>query len=517
MSPTAAAKKRLIALHGWSATVLALLLYVVMLTGTIIVFDNEIRLWSEGLSDMQSPLRHETGPLVERFAAQTPPALHETVRIGRGTGDNVMLQFSGRATDREGHAHTFLRAYEVNPRNNLLIATHAGELGEVDLRPPSRALEEFLVDLHVRLHVPGRWGLYLSGLAGIAMLVAAITGVMIHRHILKEMFVTERPGKRLVSFRDRHNLAGVWSLPFAVLLAFTGAFLSFATSLGLPVVAMSAFGGDQEQAINAVLGERPAFTAEPAPIADIDTVFALAATRMNSFPGGAEIRHYGTANAEVRTFHSAPQGALRSVTLRFDGTTGTFLGRAQLVGTTPSAGNTMAELISPLHFGTFAGLWSRFLWAAMGAAMTYTIVSGLQLWLRRRADSWRGGANALITTVWGLPIALCGAAYGYFLTRLTGDPAMGTNIGFLCTALGCIAASAIWPAFTIKHLQRVLGIALLGLPLIRLQTGGLSWGEALVFDAHMLLFIETLCLIGGALFVWSSRRNQADATPVVAE
>ena len=40
--------KRLLAVHGWSGTILGLLLYVVIFTGAIVVFADEIGAWSRG-------------------------------------------------------------------------------------------------------------------------------------------------------------------------------------------------------------------------------------------------------------------------------------------------------------------------------------------------------------------------------------------------------------------------------------------------------------------------------------
>jgi hypothetical protein len=88
-------------------------------------------------------------------------------------------------------------------------------------------------------------------------MAAVISGVPMHRHLVRDLFVAERPGDRLVSARDRHVLAASWGIPFAFLLAFTGSFFSFARAVSLPLVAATAFGGDEE-AMLAVLYEPPA-------------------------------------------------------------------------------------------------------------------------------------------------------------------------------------------------------------------------------------------------------------------
>ena len=54
--------------------------------------------------------------------------------------------------------------------------------------------------------------------------------------------------------------------------------------------------------------------------------------------------------------------------------------------------------------------------------MGYTVVSGMQLWLRRREDlpGWRGGSRVLSIVAWGLPLALVGRSYFYFFCQPDG-------------------------------------------------------------------------------------------------
>ncbi|KIC44888.1 PepSY-associated TM helix domain-containing protein [Tateyamaria sp. ANG-S1] len=521
MSAANHATKRLVALHGWSATLLAILLYVVMLTGTIVVLDNELTDWSAGHTDRAPLFGPRTDQIVTRFAAQVPPEMHDHVFLSQGSNGTLSLFFGTDQPHPDGGTAQFGRGFLVNPQTGVLQSARAGFFSDVVSHRPERAFSHFLVDLHVQLHVPGRWGLYMTGILGVTMLVAAITGVLIHKHIIRDLFTTERPGARLVSFRDRHTLAGVWSLPFAVLLSFTGAFLSFAISLGLPVVALVAFGGDQDLAIATVLGEPTTTNATVAAMADLTTLFADATLRAGAPIGTTEIHDYGTAGAVVTTFHGIADGALIPTTLDYNGATGEFLDRRQIVGTEPSAGSVLASLMAPLHFGNFAGWWSRIIWVGLGAAMTYTIVTGMQLWLRRRENepAWQHGARALSVVAWGLPLVIVITGHASLVALLTGDPEAVVPRVFIA---GCLAVLA-YGAFTLKQpldsLNRMLGLAtgigLLLLPVTRLQTGGLSWGEALMWRGDSVLVIDVTCLALGLICLLAVRRKRA-AQPAAA-
>src|SRR3546814_8752753 len=68
------------------------------------------------------------------------------------------------------------------------------------------ALSSFLVDTHVRLHVPNPWGLLLTGILGLAMLVAAISGLLIHRHLFKDIFTLRTRANPVLVDRTRTRL-----------------------------------------------------------------------------------------------------------------------------------------------------------------------------------------------------------------------------------------------------------------------------------------------------------------------
>src|SRR3546814_10626149 len=83
----------------------------------------------------------------------------------------------------------------------------------------------------------------------------------------------------LLSKRDAHAVAGSWNLLFSFLLAFTGSFFSFATSFGVPVMAMVAFNGDQAKAFETFIGNPPVNDPRPAPMASIEAMLADATHR----------------------------------------------------------------------------------------------------------------------------------------------------------------------------------------------------------------------------------------------
>ncbi|MEM6905138.1 MAG: PepSY-associated TM helix domain-containing protein, partial [Pseudomonadota bacterium] len=364
--------KRLTAIHGWSGTLLGILLYAVILTGAVAVFAEEIGAWSQGGNQSDQGITTLIDRPVRTLARDLDPALMEEVQISKTTSGDLRVAFNTHRTNPEtGQTEDYGALYHLDPATGEVLKSELGFASERRGNAMGDALERFLVDLHVRLYVPAPWGLLLTGILGLAMMVAAVSGFLMHRHLIRDAFLPPRGAERLVSARDRHVLASTWSLPFGFLLAFTGAFFSFAVSLGLPVVAMVAFGGDQQQMVETVLGrEAPAETAA-APLASLDYIVKESTARAGTPPVSILIAGYGTEGAEVTAFHPPDNGRLTGAAYLFDGTTRAFTGIKPIIGTAPSVGGTVVSLMGPLHFGNFGGLLSKVTWLAMGAAMAY--------------------------------------------------------------------------------------------------------------------------------------------------
>ncbi|MEM6680338.1 MAG: PepSY-associated TM helix domain-containing protein [Pseudomonadota bacterium] len=510
--------KRLVAVHGWSGTVLGLLLYAVVLTGAIAVFANEIGTWSKGGENRASAVEGRLHKPLYDLARSVDPSFHEEIMI-RPAGDH-RLRFSFQRhelNDETGQIEDYAKVFYVDGATGETLSTETGFLRDLGGRNPGDALERFLVDLHVRLYVPQPWGLFLTGVLGLAMMVAAVSGFMMHRHLLRDLFTAPRERGLLSDRRDRHVLAAAWGLPFSILLAFTGAFFSFAISLGLPIVAMVAFGGDQEAIIERVLAVPQSENPVAAPLASLDYIVMDSTKRTGKAPVLITIENYGRDDARVTTNHGYAQGALLPISLMFDGHTRAFLGEKPTLGTTPSTGSAAVSLMGPLHFGNFSGLASKTAWFALGLAMSFVVATGMQLWVKRRAEDprWRQFGTIVEITVWGLPLALLGSAVAFFIMLPTGNTLWWTPFGFLLAA-----GAAIWIGLRTENVsgtfQPIIAALCIGLPVLRHLTGGTSWSEALLEGETTVLTIDILLVIAGlALLRYGTTPRRVAPEPVL--
>ncbi|MEM6554524.1 MAG: PepSY-associated TM helix domain-containing protein [Pseudomonadota bacterium] len=518
--------QRLLAVHGWSGTVLGLFLYLIVVTGAVAVFAVELGAWSQPGEGRQPVFERPLDPTIAALSESVPEAYMEEVQIfGLNTGQ-LQIFFHGHKENDQGAIEDIGVRYLIDPQTHDVLKREEGFRSEMEDLPRS-ALMDFIVTLHINLHAPNPWGLYMTGILGFVMVIATVSGLILHRHIITDLFVSPRLSSRLLNSRDRHILAGTWSLPFGFILAFTGAFFSFATTVGVPVIAFAAFGGDTERLLEIV--QPPPIVAEaPGDVASIDSIIADSTERAGVLPNFVGLADYGTEAFSVRVNHLPPDGAITGVANLYDGSTGSFLRIAPLIGNEPSTSATVASLMGPLHFGNFGGLISKLVWGALGVALAYVTLSGLQLWVRRRIEkpAWAWMNNAVILTCYGVPITMLGAAFGYFPAfGLGADASYWTAFGFLASS----AALVVLAGFVrnadrltiILQWTMIIGLALT--PCLRLAFGGDNWLELMQRQDVITLAIDLVFWMGAAWGVFSTLniqllpRKDADAVSMAAE
>jgi len=509
--------RELLAIHGWSGVLLGLLLYAVILTGTLAVFADEIGEWSAPLPApaAEGLPREGLNTALRQAAAQIDPAYHAETFFFPDTGGRIRSFFHGHAQAAEGE-HPVERGveFDFDPATLAVLDRREGTAEDVRAANAPAALADFFVELHVNLHLPDPWGLLLTGVLGLAMLVAAVTGFVVHRHLIRELFTLRRRREALLARRDAHVIAGTWNLPFAFILAFTGSFYSFAGAFGIPAMAMVAFGGDQERLVATVVGGPPQADTTPAPFANLDAMLADARARGGGEAGFVSIAHYGRADALVTVSLLAPEGALNGPSYTYQGATGAFVQQKPALGLTPSLGNDLFLLMGPLHFGHFAGLWSKAVWFALGFAGAYVTLTGLLLWTTRRADqpAWARLARAAHWMGYGLPLALAAVPLARFAAPLLDlDVRAAQNCTFIAAAL--FATGIALTVRDLDALRRVLlaatGAALLLAPPLRWLAGGPGWLSAAEAGLATVIAVDFALLLAAVLCLRAARHPRA--------
>jgi uncharacterized iron-regulated membrane protein len=436
--------RAMLAGHSALGLAFAALIYVVCLTGTLSVFMFELQRWEQP----DAPRVAET---------PTPEVIAAAVRAGyvQAKSDNaahdLFLIGPPRSPQRvQVHYHDHDSGVEGE-----WLADAEGRLGARLEAPWS----EFITHLHMNLHLPRTWGLFLVGLTGIALLSSLVSGLLSHPRIFKDAFYLRWGGSRRLQEADLHNRLGVWGLPFHVVVTVTGALLGLSTLI-LGVLALAAYDGDQEKAFGTLFGPRATADEAAAPVPDVAPMIrhALAGSP------GAEVssifvEHVGTAGQVVQVGVHEPGKIAFNETYYFSGD-----GKPLADPTKAQAGpgRWILHAIQPLHFGWFGGMAVKLLYGVLGLALTVVTHSGVVIWLARRRDKGRPAPRwekVWAVVGWSQPLAFGTTAMAAL--ALPGAPLLGIYLGTLAFA-GLVAFLAGGGGATVRVLRILSALAFLG-------------------------------------------------------
>ncbi|CAA0085152.1 Uncharacterised protein [BD1-7 clade bacterium] len=491
----------MLALHGWSALVLGLLLYAVIVTGAVAVFEHEIGRWSNPLPKANvSIMAPGLDDAIRQMGDTIDPAYMDEIALFPGPSDRLRAYF-------HYHGEDTVRGVlaEFDPSTWTLLNQREGTQDELFAVDQTGALARFLVDLHVRLYLPSPWGLFLTGVLGLAMLLAAITGLVIHRKLIKELFLLRISTKNpLLSQRDRHALAGTWNLVFAFLLAFTGSFFSFAGSFGIPLMAMIAAGGDEEKLAETVIAMPQAYDSTPTPSASLDDLLADIQGRYPDAgqPLSMSIERWGRADGIALIEMAAEDGQFGERSYLYSLADGQFMREKPQIGVQPSFGSGLLDVLGPLHFGNFAGFTSKALWFCLGIASAWVVYTGMMLWFRRREGEWKKTELATVWICLGLPLGLAATPAAYFLASHIGLlPATAIKMVFVVVSTLALASLLLVGEQSFRRFVGwALALCFFAAPLTRMLSGGIAWSPAFATGYADIVVIDGL-LLSAALFI----------------
>lgn len=430
--------------HSALGLAFAALIYLVCLSGAVAVFAHEFERWE-----------HPAAPMVE---AVTPDAVQRAMVAGQGL-------FGVPAE----HVFMTLPTPEL-PRFQLTFDAEGGDHRKTWFADASGALAgraetawtQFMVDLHIYLHLPRNWGMFIVGLTGVALLSSLISGVLAHPRVFKDSFHLRWGGSKRLQEADLHNRIGVWALPFHVLVSLTGALLGL-TTVVVGALAMVVFEGDMDRVYEMFLGPHPVDDPRAAPMFDVRPPLAeVSKLSPGSIPTYVGVEHPHERGQAVLIIARQPDRLSLGDNFTFDG-------KGQLIHAAKVAESTMGEqvlgVLGVLHFGWFGGWPIKVAYGLLGAGLTAVTTSGVAIWLARRRDKGRPAPRwerVWIATVWSQPFAL-----GLSLALALVTQALPPLIVWGAATLAACATALVWaPAVISRRLRQASGLILIGAPLI---------------------------------------------------
>src|SRR5690606_31222898 len=125
---------------------------------------------------------------LQSTAASVDPSYHEAVSVHPTAGDRLYAFFHRHEVAPDGFVFARGVGIEFDPRDGSIAWRLEGTEDELSRSHEPGGLAQFLVDLHVSLHLPFPWGMLLTGTIGLSLLVLAISGLFFHRYFIKDLF-----------------------------------------------------------------------------------------------------------------------------------------------------------------------------------------------------------------------------------------------------------------------------------------------------------------------------------------
>jgi uncharacterized iron-regulated membrane protein len=536
-------------LHTWFGLVLGFVLMIVFFFGALSVFDREIDRWSipqsrfapqpmpsfdkilKPVFEGMQPSREEVdamrsmvnGPMPERFNTPTRWGAYTTHR------DPVLSVYAGfeipNAKDPE---EEIFAIRTIDPRTGEALPDDRLKVGS-----------QFFYPLHYSLTL--NWmnlGYWIVAISSLTMLVALVTGVIMHRKLFRELF-TFRPNKNgSRGLLDLHNLTGVVALPFHFFFAFTGLVIFSAIYFPVTHSQLKPLHDLHEQVEAQETGLPHKRAGVTAPLASVDAMVADAQHRwaergMAGDVGFIALQHVGDANGYVSIYRAGTDRiAITSEGIHFKASTGELLREDP----PPTVVTTVNEFLTGLHLQHFRHWLLRWLYVFGGLAGCVCIATGFIFFVEKRkrqhAKEARQGARIVdalaVTTVTGMLIATLGILIANRLlpdTLPAGWPARGNLEQYLFWATWALALThAMVRSAPVAHARTnpawreqcwaVAAMAVAAVLLNWITTGDhllktLSTGYWPV--AGVDLFLLTGAVIAGLTARWLKRRNQGEA------
>lgn len=350
--------------HTWTSLVCTLFLLMLCVTGLPIIFHDE---FEAALNPSVFEPGNPQGPMLdldqilERSLDNRPGEvpLFMSFDIDRP----VVNVTTGPTPDAPGGAMWFER---FDQTDGSIVPAPVDAGGVMD----------FLVQLHTDMFL-GLSGKLFLGAMGVSFLLAIVSGVVLYAPFMrKHRFGVLRLDRSLrTRMLDYHNLLGVVTLAWVMVVGGTGVINTLDDVI---------YGYWRDAALSDLIAEypdRPVPTPQEMASLDLAVNAAIAAApdmrlQFVAFPGGTFSTDFHYA---IFLHGDTPVTEHLIAPVLVDAVTGEVAGLRQMPWYTKAL-----ALSQPLHFGDYAGLPLKLLWAALDILAIIVLVSGLYLWAVRK-------------------------------------------------------------------------------------------------------------------------------------
>jgi uncharacterized iron-regulated membrane protein len=514
--------------HTWTGIVSGLALFIAFYAGAVSMFKDTLAQWVEPpVAMVRGVPLDRAASLIEKTLAAYPDARRQfTLKLTPAGGDPAASKATLEAS----------LAWQPPGQPQRMTATldATGQLAIAASRPSDAA--RFIDILHMTAGIPGGFSVGMGVMGVISLLygLALVSGVIVLLPTLVKDLFALRIGKNLKRmWLDAHNVVGILSLPFHVVMALS------VVGFGLndyifAVQDRAIYSGTLDAALKA---ENPFYATAPAvPGEDVSLrapseLLAAVKSRAPGFmPEEMSYRGAGMPGATVFIGGSDPRALARSGGFALmDPVSGRFLNAQFLPGSgsdhqnngTESNGNVWSAITSAvfaLHFGSYGGEPVRWGYFFLGLAGAFLFYSGNLLWIESRRKAERRDGLAVVqrrSTYWMASLTVgvtLGCIGGISATLVAGKLLAGHVADMHAWHAGIyyfvFLISIAWAMLrgASRAAVELLLFATLGTAAIPLASliGWLAPSTGLWFNADTL-GVDAIAALGAACFAWMMR------------
>lgn len=367
-------------LHTWVGISAGLLLFIGFFAGALTMFKQPLDHWVSPPTPSPAMVNAQHIDSLALQALAQHPAARKGFTMHLGHHDNNAATMSWTA-GRPGRELDFSAKQWTATLDETGILQAKEELPSI--------LAQMIDMLHRTGGIPGEigdeyLGGYLMGVAGILYFLALISGVILLLPTMVKDFFALRPGKNRKRFwLDAHNIIGITSLPYHIVISVTVIVFAFHDQF-------------YDSLAEVVYKNQPMFGAPPA--AAVKPYEARDMLPLTSILNKVKAEAGDSTISEIQFFgleSLRPMARVALVNPRYlvQGPEAGYLilhpytGAVINASMLPGKESTWSAIVGPffsLHFGSYGGDMMRWVYFAFGLSGAFLFYSGNLLWLEKR-------------------------------------------------------------------------------------------------------------------------------------
>ncbi|MFH7808447.1 PepSY-associated TM helix domain-containing protein [Acinetobacter sp. BSP-153] len=413
-------------LHTWVGICAGILLFICFFAGGLSMFQHDLSKWATPpQQSLHTVELHQYNDLVFQVQQRYPEA-QKSFQINLNSKEFHHAPIQWQPAQSQVHDD-----HDFDTDQSAMLATLKPD-GSLQVEQENLSKLGWLIEqLHETAGIPGMLGhhtlgVYVMGVVSVLYFLALMTGLIVLLPTLVKDYFAIRQGKNKKRFwLDAHNVIGITSLPFHILISVTVIVFAFHD--------LFYDGLGQLVAKGKPLFERPAAVqiVEPVPPLDVEKILL----QVQQQAQGYEVSSVSfnnldqPAKASARVSLYSPDQMLRG-----DNFDVMFFNPYQPapystvnLNTQSSALDQLIRSMFSLHFGNYGGDFTRWLYLALGMGGAFLFYSGNILWIESRVKRQKNPNLAPpaqrkdVQFIANLTIGSClGTVLGIFMSMLIG-------------------------------------------------------------------------------------------------